>query len=226
MAGRELGIRGELDGGLLREPEPVGGAERRLDELRRRRRLRVEQQHGLRAGQPDVRDPQHGRCRRCRLGRDPAVHATERIDAGRRLGRREHVCATAAATTPPAPPSPTRPTIAYDGSDVFFQCASGLPPCSTGTYDFAGVLGIPGGRGGQPLPQRRLRRRGGLRLQRGRQRRRVVARAAVVGEPPALQRSDTGRQRRRRDAAEPERGRHRRNSRSTPPIPVAPACIS
>ncbi len=65
----ELRVRGELDGGLLREPEPVGGAERRLDELRqRRRRLRLEQQHGLRAGQPDVRDPQHGRGRRCRLG--------------------------------------------------------------------------------------------------------------------------------------------------------------
>ncbi len=40
------------------------------------------------------------------------------------------------------------PSYAYDGSDVFFQCASGLPPCANGTYDFAGVLGIPGGRGG------------------------------------------------------------------------------
>jgi len=40
------------------------------------------------------------------------------------------------------------PNYAYDGSDVFFQCASGLPPCANGTYDFAGVLGIPGGRGG------------------------------------------------------------------------------
>jgi hypothetical protein len=40
------------------------------------------------------------------------------------------------------------PNYAYDGSDVFFQCASGLPPCANGSYDFAGVLGIPGGRGG------------------------------------------------------------------------------
>ncbi len=40
------------------------------------------------------------------------------------------------------------PNYAYDASDVFFQCASGLPPCANGTYDFAGVLGIPGGRGG------------------------------------------------------------------------------
>jgi hypothetical protein len=40
------------------------------------------------------------------------------------------------------------PSYAYDGSDVFFQCASGLTPCANGTNDFAGVLGIPGGRGG------------------------------------------------------------------------------
>src|SRR5271165_2261556 len=40
------------------------------------------------------------------------------------------------------------PSYAYDGSNVFFQCASGLTPCANGTYDFAGVLGIPGGRGG------------------------------------------------------------------------------
>jgi hypothetical protein len=40
------------------------------------------------------------------------------------------------------------PNYAYDGSDVFFQCASGLPPCANGTYDFAGVLGIPANRGG------------------------------------------------------------------------------
>jgi hypothetical protein len=40
------------------------------------------------------------------------------------------------------------PNYAYDGSDVFFQCASGLPPCANGSYDFAGVLGIPAGRGG------------------------------------------------------------------------------
>jgi hypothetical protein len=40
------------------------------------------------------------------------------------------------------------PSYAYDGSNVFFQCASGLTPCANGTNDFAGVLGIPGGRGG------------------------------------------------------------------------------
>jgi hypothetical protein len=40
------------------------------------------------------------------------------------------------------------PNYAYDGSDVFFQCASGLTPCANGTNDFSGVLGIPGGRGG------------------------------------------------------------------------------
>jgi hypothetical protein len=40
------------------------------------------------------------------------------------------------------------PSYAYDGSDVFFQCASGLTPCANGTNDFAGVLGIPSGRGG------------------------------------------------------------------------------
>jgi hypothetical protein len=40
------------------------------------------------------------------------------------------------------------PNYAYDGSDVFFQCASGLPPCSPSGYDFSGVLGIPSGRGG------------------------------------------------------------------------------
>ncbi len=40
------------------------------------------------------------------------------------------------------------PEYAYNGTNVFFQCASGLPPCANGTYDFSGVLGIPGGRGG------------------------------------------------------------------------------
>ena len=30
---------------------------------------------GCGPGQPDVRDPQHGRCRWCRLERDAAVHA-------------------------------------------------------------------------------------------------------------------------------------------------------
>jgi hypothetical protein len=40
------------------------------------------------------------------------------------------------------------PEYSYNGSNVFFQCASGLTPCANGTNDFAGVLGIPGGRGG------------------------------------------------------------------------------
>lgn len=40
------------------------------------------------------------------------------------------------------------PEYAYNGSNVFFQCAAGLTPCSGGTNDFAGVLGIPGDRGG------------------------------------------------------------------------------
>ncbi len=40
------------------------------------------------------------------------------------------------------------PEFAYNGSNVIFQCASGLPPCANGSYDFGGVLGLPGGRGG------------------------------------------------------------------------------
>ncbi len=40
------------------------------------------------------------------------------------------------------------PEYAYNGSNVFYQCASGLPPCANGTYDFSGVLGLPSGRGG------------------------------------------------------------------------------
>ncbi|HWX98094.1 MAG TPA: hypothetical protein VNZ01_14730 [Solirubrobacteraceae bacterium] len=40
------------------------------------------------------------------------------------------------------------PEYAYNGTSVFFQCAHGLTPCANGTNDFAGVLGIPGGRGG------------------------------------------------------------------------------
>jgi len=40
------------------------------------------------------------------------------------------------------------PNLAYDGSDVFFQCARGLEPCSNGTNDFSGVLGLPADRGG------------------------------------------------------------------------------
>ena len=197
MAGGELGVRGELDGGLVREPEPVGGAERRMDELRRWGRLRVEQQHGLRAGQPDVRDPQHGRCRWCRLERDAAVHAPERIDADRRLSRREHVCGRRrlqrlghggrlhARTTPT--------TARMSSSNARPACRHARTAPTTSL----GCSGFPAAVAGRPLPQRRMRRRVGLRLQLGRQRRRVVAGAAVVGEPPALQRSDTERQRRR-----------------------------
>lgn len=40
------------------------------------------------------------------------------------------------------------PEYNYNESNVFFQCAHGLTPCSNGTNDFSGVLGIPGGRGG------------------------------------------------------------------------------
>lgn len=40
------------------------------------------------------------------------------------------------------------PEYVYDASNVFFQCASGLTPCAAGSNDFAGVLGIPAGRGG------------------------------------------------------------------------------
>jgi len=40
------------------------------------------------------------------------------------------------------------PEFAYDASDVFFQCAAGLTPCSGATNDFSGTLEIPGGRGG------------------------------------------------------------------------------
>jgi hypothetical protein len=40
------------------------------------------------------------------------------------------------------------PEYAYNGTSVFFQCAHGLTPCANGTNDFAGVLGIPSGRGG------------------------------------------------------------------------------
>ncbi len=40
------------------------------------------------------------------------------------------------------------PEYVYDASNVFFQCAVGLTPCSSGSNDFAGVLPIPAGRGG------------------------------------------------------------------------------
>jgi hypothetical protein len=40
------------------------------------------------------------------------------------------------------------PEYAYNGSNVFFQCASGLPACANSTYDFSGVLALPANRGG------------------------------------------------------------------------------
>jgi hypothetical protein len=41
------------------------------------------------------------------------------------------------------------PEYAYNGSNVFFQCASGLPACAPGSYDFTGELEVPAGRGGE-----------------------------------------------------------------------------
>jgi len=42
------------------------------------------------------------------------------------------------------------PRFAYDGSDVFFQCANGQAPCSGGAApdDFSGQLNLPADRGG------------------------------------------------------------------------------
>jgi hypothetical protein len=40
------------------------------------------------------------------------------------------------------------PEYAYNGSNVFFQCAAGLTPCADGSNDFTGLLSIPPGRGG------------------------------------------------------------------------------
>jgi hypothetical protein len=40
------------------------------------------------------------------------------------------------------------PSFAYDGGDVFFQCAAGLSPCSDGTNDFTGTLTLPANKGG------------------------------------------------------------------------------
>lgn len=40
------------------------------------------------------------------------------------------------------------PAFQYDGSDVFFQCASGLAHCHNGTNDYAGDLSLPSGLGG------------------------------------------------------------------------------
>jgi hypothetical protein len=40
------------------------------------------------------------------------------------------------------------PEFAYNGSNVFFQCAFGLTSCSSAGNDFSGVLSIPNERGG------------------------------------------------------------------------------
>jgi hypothetical protein len=40
------------------------------------------------------------------------------------------------------------PRFAYDGSDVFFQCANGQTPCSGASDDFSGQLTLPASRGG------------------------------------------------------------------------------
>ena len=52
---------------------------------------------------------------------------------------------------------------------MFFQCAWGLTPCANGTNDFAGVLALPAGRGGNFYIGARLRRPRGPVLRRGRQ---------------------------------------------------------
>lgn len=41
------------------------------------------------------------------------------------------------------------PEYVYDAANVFFQCAAGLPPCTSAGYDFLGSLAIPPGRGGE-----------------------------------------------------------------------------
>jgi hypothetical protein len=40
------------------------------------------------------------------------------------------------------------PEYAYNGSNVFFQCAHGLTPCANESNDFTGVLGLPAARAG------------------------------------------------------------------------------
>jgi len=40
------------------------------------------------------------------------------------------------------------PEFAYNASNVIFQCAWGLSPCSNATNDYSGVLGLPSNRGG------------------------------------------------------------------------------
>jgi len=40
------------------------------------------------------------------------------------------------------------PSYAYDASNVVFQCASGLSPCSGATNNYVGPVGMPSGRGG------------------------------------------------------------------------------
>jgi hypothetical protein len=45
------------------------------------------------------------------------------------------------------PPRRCGEAVAYNGSNVIFQCASGLTPCANGSNDFSGVLALPN-RGG------------------------------------------------------------------------------
>lgn len=40
------------------------------------------------------------------------------------------------------------PHFAYDGSDVFLQCANGESTCPNGTYDYTAPVALPAGRGG------------------------------------------------------------------------------
>jgi hypothetical protein len=40
------------------------------------------------------------------------------------------------------------PAFAYDGSNVVFQCASGLSPCANGSNHYAGPIALPANRGG------------------------------------------------------------------------------
>ena len=93
------------------------------------------------------------------------------------------------------------PEYAYDGSNVFFQCASGLTPCAPGQQRLRRRARTPRRPWREPVSERRLRERPPGQLQPGRQRRRLVAGAAVLGEPAAVQQLRARRQRRRRHAA-------------------------
>ena len=75
--------------------------------------------------------------------------------------------------------TPNTPTTARMSSS---SARPGLPPCANGTYDFSGVLGIPGDRGGNLYLSAGCGGHEGYACNCGRQRRRLVACAAVVGE--------------------------------------------